>query len=562
MLTHNEPSQDLTSQNKPRFADILLLAALSFLTFFYGLGRIPLLGPDEPRYIEVAREMFASGDWISPTLAGGFWFEKPPLLYWMAASGFALFGVSEFGARLGVAILSAVGVLVIYLFGSHVRSRAFGLAGAVSLATMGLWIGFSRAATFDLPLAVIVECTIFSFFLADRADYKGRTSALWLSACGILLGISLLAKGLAGPVIAGLVVGVFLLLTRRLVRFLSHPLQLLGAGVLMILTAAIWYAPMFARHKWAFFEDFFLAHHFQRYFSDKYHHPQPFYFFPVVALAGTFPWCALLVHSAITSFRTFRTRISDPNSRLEVLIWLWILVPIVFFSFSGSKLPGYILPVFPALSLAVGLAVESRSRRLLWPFIATIVLLPGVAIAVALRAPAELGVSQTSMRWIVVLGAAVALATFATYKMKGAMSGIIALGIGVGITAIATVELIYPALGSRESLRDLALVAKSKALPGERLVFYLDNHQGINYYATELPLREDRSELLTVKHGDELAGLLMARGYDTIQVMAYDRWASGLEQNPLISVEILGRKKERISCSPGCDWVLMRVGRK
>ena len=564
MLTHNETPEERTLANLARThrLDLLALVVLCGFVFFYGLGRIPLLGPDEPRYVEVAREMFLSGDWISPRLAGGLWFEKPPLLYWMAASGFAVFGVTEFAARLGVAILSTLGIVITYFFGTFIRSRAFGLASAFSLATMGLWIGFSRAATFDLPLAIIIEGMVFSFFLADRVDYRGRAASVWLLVCGVLLGISLLAKGLAGPVIGGLVIVAYLLLTRRVRIALSRPGLLLLAGVITILTAGIWYIPMFERHKWAFFEDFFLAHHLQRYFSDKYHHPQPFYFFLLVALAGTFPWTVFLVRSAIASFRRLRLRHFDHDSRFDLLVWLWILVPIVFFSFSGSKLPGYILPVFPALALAVGMAVDIPQGKPSWTFIATGLLIIAIATTVSMRAPFELGVAPASMRLIAAVAAAVAVVTVLVQRMKDSLAGFISLGFGVAIICVATVRVVYPALGDRESLRDLALVAKTQALPGERLVFYLDNHQGVNYYATELPLREERSELLTLKHGDELAGLMIARGYETIEVMAYDRWVSGLEANPLLSVERLARQARSIGCSPGCDWILMRVRRR
>jgi len=564
MLTYNETPEERTLANLTRThrLDFLALLVLCGFVFFYGLGRIPLLGPDEPRYVEVAREMFLSGDWISPRLAGGLWFEKPPLLYWMAASGFAIFGISEFAARLGVAVLSTFGIVITYFFGSFIRSRTFGLASAFSLATMGLWIGFSRAATFDLPLSIIIEGMVFSFFLADRVDYRGRAASVWLLVCGVLLGISLLAKGLAGPVIGGLVIVAYLLLTRRMRIALSRPGLLFLAGLITILTAGIWYIPMFERHKWAFFEDFFLAHHLQRYFSDKYHHPQPFYFFLVVALAGTFPWSVLLVRSAIASFRRLRLRHFDQDSRFDLLVWLWILVPIVFFSFSGSKLPGYILPVFPALALAVGMAAEIPRGKSSWAFIATGLLMIAIATTVSMRAPFELGVAPASMRWIAVVAAAVAVATVLVQRLKDSLSGFISLGFGVAIICVATVKVVYPALGDRESLRNLAVVAKTQALPGERLVFYLDSHQGVNYYATELPLREERSELLTLKHGDELAGLMIARGYETIEVMAYDRWVSGLEENPLLSVERLARQARPIGCSPGCDWILVRVRRR
>ncbi len=231
-----------TQFTKGTATESLLILAVCGAAFFFGLGNVPLIGPDEPRYVEVAREMYVSGDWITPKLAGEFWFEKPALLYWLAALGFTVLGVSEFSARLGVAALSTCGVLLLYLFGRYVRDRSYGTGSALSLATMGLWIGFSRGATFDLPLAVASECAILSFFLSDRRDHKGK-SAFWLLACGVAFGLGVLAKGLAGLVIPGLVIGIYLLVSRRLRLVFSQPLVVFGSAILFLLTAGTWYGP-------------------------------------------------------------------------------------------------------------------------------------------------------------------------------------------------------------------------------------------------------------------------------------------------------------------------------
>jgi 4-amino-4-deoxy-L-arabinose transferase-like glycosyltransferase len=381
----------------------------------------------------------------------------------------------------------------------------------------------------------------------------------------VAFGFGLLAKGLAGLVIPGLVIGVYLLVARRLRLLFSQPLLIVGSGVLCLLTAGIWYAPMISRHGWAFVDDFFISHHVQRYLTDKYHHPQPLYFFPLVALAGSFPWTAFLLSAAARGLMQIRARLvthaapysSSHDGRLDLLIWTWVLVPIIFFSFSGSKLPGYILPAFPALGLLVGREASVNLRR--WHFAVTAVLMIVVAVGVAKLGPAATGIDSGVIRVVTLIAICVALLSLA-FSMRGRQTTAIwTIATGTAILVIASVSVFYPSVGARESLKDLTATARAQARKDERLVFYLDSHQGINYYATELPLRVKKSELLTLQHGDEIAGLLMARGFESVLVLAYDRWVPGLEKNETLSVERLGRQAGRIGCSPSCDWALLRI---
>jgi 4-amino-4-deoxy-L-arabinose transferase-like glycosyltransferase len=264
------------------------LALLSGVIFFYGLGSLPFIGPDEPRYAEVAREMYRSGDWVTPRLGGIHWFEKPALTYWLSAIGYTLFGESEFAARFGIAVFAVAGVLLVYFFGKRVRSARFGYLSAAALATCGLWPGFARGSTFDLPLAVAMELALLSFFLWEK-DEEARGKNRWWWLCCFALGVAVLAKGLVGIVLPVAIIGLYLLLTRRLKVMLKPRLLLVGA-VIFLATTALWYAPVIARHGREFIDEFFIAHHFERYLSNKYKHPQPFYFFFVVVLAGSFPW--------------------------------------------------------------------------------------------------------------------------------------------------------------------------------------------------------------------------------------------------------------------------------
>jgi 4-amino-4-deoxy-L-arabinose transferase-like glycosyltransferase len=323
--------------------------------YFYGLGAVPLMGPDEPRYAQVAREMFARGDWVTPTLGGHTWFEKPALLYWLMEIAFWLFGVTEFAARFGSALS---GVLTVLLAGWAARRAEYesgeGLRGlgvtcaAVVASTLGLLV-FARASSFDTLLTTTVTGALACFYCSEVERGAGRRT--WLVGFYGFIGASLLAKGLVGVVIPGAVVVVYYMLRRRWPGLLK-----LGVpwGVLLaLMVAAIWYGPVIARHGHAFVDEFFVQHHFARYVSNKYHHPQPFWFYLPVTLGLALPWTAFLFGGVAGAVGT-NARAEDAASKLRVLALAWLVVPVLFFSASGSKLPGYVLPALPGAALLAG----------------------------------------------------------------------------------------------------------------------------------------------------------------------------------------------------------------
>lgn len=545
----------------PRWRPALVVAAILLLgaiNFGYGLDRLPLIGPDEPRYAEVAREMYDSGDWITPRLAGRHWFEKPALLYWLAAGGYSLFGVNEGAARAGVAVLALLGVLLIFFFGRRVGGAKLGASSAAALSTMGLWIAFSRGATFDLPLAVCCTAACAAFWLWWEQERPGG-GARWWYLCSAALGLAVLAKGLIGLVLPGAIIGLYLLLTGGLADFLRQWRRTAVGAMIFLATAAIWYGPMFARHGSEFFSEFFLAHHVERFLTDKFKHPQPFYFFFLVAPAGVFPWIGYLVGAVGRDARRWRDLRREKSLRWRLYVWLWALLPIVFFSFSGSKLPGYILPVFPALALLVGAEMAEQQRHSRASAVAACLLLMLVAAGLGWRGADELGAAAVGLRWVAGIGIAVGLTALAAGRRFGWSWSVPVICGGVALLVIATVHGLFPTLGTRESIRDLALEARSAAAAGERLIFYIDNHHGINFYATELPLRNERADLLTAQHGDEILARLGEAPNGSLLLLSFDRWMPSLEGNGNFTIERLGRQQGLGRCSPGCDWVLSRV---
>lgn len=335
---------------------IFFIAVAAF--YLFGLGHLPLLGPDEPRYAQVAREMFERHDWITPTLGGHTWFEKPALLYWMMIAAFRVFGVAEWTARLGSACSGLLTVLIVYWMARRVErasvdGEAKGLAhwSSVVLATSLGLVTFSRGASTDIVLTMTLTLALACFFVAEIEEEARKR---WWLLAGFYagIGLSLLAKGLIGIVIPFGVVTIYFVLRREWPRR-NVWLSLLRGVPLFVLVAAIWYAPVIERHGWTFIDQFIIQHHFARYVSNKYHHPQPFYFYLPVLLLLALPWTPFLL-GAFGGVRRWQWRDAGAEGKLKIFALAWMLLTIGFFSLSRSKLPSYLLPVVPAAALLTG----------------------------------------------------------------------------------------------------------------------------------------------------------------------------------------------------------------
>jgi 4-amino-4-deoxy-L-arabinose transferase-like glycosyltransferase len=393
-MPENTKTAEVGSRPIPNFV-WAIFAVLTALVYFCGLN-LPFVGPDEPRYAQVAREMLQRGDWITPTLGGFHWFEKPVLLYWMEMAGYKMFGVTEFAARLGPA-LCGLGIVICLWFLGRTAGHAstdeqrptisfsnwLALIGA---STLGI-IVFAHGASFDIVVAFSITAALTSYLIYEQ---KG---GLWsLAGFYFFVGVSLLAKGLIGILFPYAIVGFYNLISRKLPSR-TVLLSVVWGSVLAFAVAAIWYLPMYWRHGWEFIDEFIVQQHFQRFTSNKYQHPQPFYFYLWVLPLMTLPWLPFslaglwravgdLFHpkrtedteiAEVNTDKSQPSRVSTstdlpfPSSPLLRLAVAWLLVPLVFFSFSGSKLPGYILPAVPAaIILATILIFGLVSRSVIW----------------------------------------------------------------------------------------------------------------------------------------------------------------------------------------------------
>jgi 4-amino-4-deoxy-L-arabinose transferase-like glycosyltransferase len=359
-----------------------------WIGLFSHLGAIGLVGPDEPRYAWIARAMAQSGDWVTPRLYGSPWFEKPVLYYWLAAVGFDLHLPAEWAARLPSALAALAAALSIAWlavgFESDSRREAsspaqFGLSNPAILAPLLFSasvaaLGFARAATPDMLFAASLTLAMAAatVVLRDSAALRdsrnpvapgaSRSSPFALVGFGVFVGLAVLAKGPAAIILAGGAVAIWMLAARRWrpAFRLLHPLALASFCVV----ALPWYIVCAARNP-QFLHVFIFEHNFERYLTPIFEHRQPFWFFLPITLLAILPWTAFLIPAALDGFDLWRENRWGDSPVFFVACWAFF--PILFFSFSDSKLPGYILPAIPALALTLAAAVskimEPRSGR-------------------------------------------------------------------------------------------------------------------------------------------------------------------------------------------------------
>ncbi len=333
---------------------LLALALLCLLLFGHRLGA-PGFWTDESIYAQTAREMLHRGDWITPTLCGNLYLIKPVLYHWLAGASFRLLGENELAGRLPPARAGAAGVLAVALFAARLFGRRAGLLAGAALATAPGYAVGSRVAGMDILLTTGIALCLVCFFLGYREPAARRA---WFLASGIFGGIACLAKGPLGAAVPALVVLVFLI-RRREIGVAVSPAALGGAAAALA-TASIWYVPVWAANGSGFARVFWLQNNLARISEPVSEHAGPVIYYVPVFLLAFLPWSVPLALEAWRALvRLARKRPAPPDPAAEFL-WAWFAAPFLFYSLIATKLPGYLLPVFPAAAILVGRAWEGR----------------------------------------------------------------------------------------------------------------------------------------------------------------------------------------------------------
>lgn len=481
--------------------DLLILGLLCLVWFCATLGVRALNNPDEGRYVEIPREMAETGDYVTPRLNGVKYFEKPPLLYWLSAATFEVAGVNPFTARLWNALFAVAGVLATYCAARALHGRFAGWCSAVVLATSLLYFGLSQIVLLDMAVAVTMAGALLAFLLAVRMPPgKGRRLLFWIFyAC---MALAVLAKGLIGFVLPCAVAFVWLLCLNQW-RSLRpcHPFS--GAFVLLAI-AAPWHVlatlqnhSTIKEHDFAWF--YFVHEHYLRFTTTVHRREQPWWFFGPVFVAGLFPWVVFAIQSLKDALAGgWRMRAA---SREAWFLVIWIVLIMLFFSKSQSKLIPYILPVFPAAAILIG-SYLARAwaapqaapglRRGLWTFAIAALVLAICAVAVpAPRKYADLSSLVVVWRWVIcgvlAAGSLVMIRGLLSPKMRQGRGGqrvlllVMAASFGVVLALFNPIARNF----NPRTTREIALALKPVLAPG-------DSVYCLGYYQQDLPVYLNR----------------------------------------------------------------------
>ena len=479
----------------------LALLLVFALAWFATAGSRDLFNADEARYAEIAREMVASGDWLTPRLNGFKYFEKPPLQYWATAAAFEAFGESAWSARLWTVLTGFATVLATLAAGTSLLGPAAGAYGALLLGASLMWIGMGHFSSLDMGLAAFLSFAIYAYALAQRDGASARSQRNWMLAAWAASAFAVLAKGLVGIVLPAGALFVYLLWQRDW-RLLGARSMHWGAGLALAgLLAVPWFvAVSLANPEFARF--FFIHEHFERFLTVEHGRYQPAWYFVPVLLVGLLPWTLALPGALAAGLRR------DPALRFQPqrFLFAWIVVVFVFFSASDSKLISYVLPLVPAVALLAGdWAARMRAGALAW------VALPAAAFGAvaawlapaysAQRASPELPAELLARFLPWVLGAGFALVvggTLAAILAWGGRRGAALVSLAAGGFGTALAVLVgYQTLAPLYSARQIVERVRPALDGAPRLFFYDTFDHAFLFYA--------RRTATMVMYKDELA---------------------------------------------------------
>ncbi|MGH9599874.1 MAG: ArnT family glycosyltransferase [Terracidiphilus sp.] len=564
-------------------AGVFLFFTIFFL--FYGLtpllggDGLGLVGADEPRYAEIAREMLAHflsahgflarlSACVTPYLYGHPWLEKPALYYWRAMFVFQDFGVHGWSARLPSTTFAFVMVGLIYL---HMRRFRPGghLDAALITVSCAAVIGFARGASTDMQMAAPLSIGLLGWYAWYETDSK-----FWLYDIYFFTGLATLAKGPVAPFLALVILAAFAFL-RREWSILRKSLWWPGVALYFAMVLP-WFIAVQHQNP-TFFREFFLQQNLQRFATNRYEHAQPSWYYLLVVLLSTLPWTVVAVRALIDGARTsvaeWRIRHSRvekpapsrPGDAFPEFLVLWALIPIVFFSFSQSKLPGYILPSVPPIAILTGDYLfrrrqpgGQRSGKLgldRWTLgghaavcgILTVAVLlmpwfvahgaqmpPGHAILAA-----ALAAAGAALLIVIVTNAfgLVRLRLVTSCVMMVLMLFLYGVGPFFGIPGVPATKRVIQLLDDTYSARPLAKKLESVAPPGETVAVFRvrrETEYGLSFYCRQEVVNYEESGVPDGQH------LLVARvtghkGADLQTTSALEEYLAGRQYEQLFS---------------------------
>lgn len=539
---------------------------LFFLTLVFGLllgfrlGSHPLANPDEGRNAEIAREMIATGDWVTPRLNGVNYFEKPPLVYWAVAIGQSVFGRNEWAVRAVPAGFGLGGILLTYAAARRRYGCDAALAAAIVLGTSLLYVALSRFLILDMAVSVLMSATLFCFILGIREAPGVRRRWLFYGLYASAA-LATLTKGLIGFLVTGAVMFLWLLIFNQWKRL--RPFYL-PSGLLLFLAIAVPWHVLAARHNETWVHRYFVYEHFLRFTSSAASRPGPWYYFIPVLLLGIFPWTGFLgcaIRHALPGGWAARKERAD-----EWFYVVWVGFVFLFFSASQSKLPPYILPVFPPLAVLIGAwfaasPVAGESPRRLRRGLRVFSFFCGLLGVVVLVAVFKVGlVIKDPPRAVALQPFAVAIAVvlftggiFAPWLARargerpalGTMAATLAVFFCLLVLALPEIQ--------RPGTKSLAAIVAASARPGDRVLHYHEFFHDFPFYSGrlvdvvafqgELELEEDAAARASGRFMDEPAFRSLWAGEGRVLAVARKRDVKELFADSSFRYRLLGESR-------------------
>ena len=331
--------------------DLALLLLLCLIIIMPGISSLPLFDPDEPVYALTPQEMITSGDWLSPQIYGQYWYDKPPLFYWLVAVSFKLFGQNAFAARFPSALLGIITVFMMYYFVGIKTNRRIALISAIVLLTSLEYFYLCKAAVIDITLVFCMTSALLCY-------WGGRFFWLYVFAA-----LAVVAKGPIGVLLPGAIIFLDILFNNRW-RELKN-MRLISGTIAFVLIAFPWYLAMWKVHGQAFIDGFLGANNLERFLVAEHPGGEKYWWFVPVLLIGMFPWTSVLLQAVYATAKDAvnKWRSKKPNNpELFMHFWAWAIF--IFFSLSQTKLVTYILPMFPAVAVLIAIYLDRYIDKL------------------------------------------------------------------------------------------------------------------------------------------------------------------------------------------------------
>jgi 4-amino-4-deoxy-L-arabinose transferase-like glycosyltransferase len=492
------------------------IVLMALLALFVGIDNMlrPLANPDEGRYSEISREMALSGDWVTPRLNGIKYFEKPPLQYWAGAAAFKVFGFNEFAARIYTALAGLLCLLCVGYTARRLGTLESALITVGVLLASPYFLAMGGIVTLDMGLTAWTTLAVCAFLLAHAGPESDRRR--WMLAAWAGMGLAIMSKGLIGIVFPSAAIFLHCLINRDWA--LLKRLEWLRGGALFLAITVPWHvAVSMANPEFAHF--YFVHEHVERFLAKGHRREESWWFFWPILFGGFLPWALMLVPAAWTGWREdgVTNAVQIPAGRGAAFPWrrfavIWTLFVTIFFSLSSSKLPAYVLPVFPVFALVVGDWVTRTRAATLWKYVLPIVLLLAIAAPFIWGMPERAKSAwtrelYTSARPWIVTGIAVltvGMAIAAWQLRKGAKWFALSVLVCASVIFVDCFEDGYEALSPRQS--------------GQIVVQHMQ------------PLLKPDMRIYSVKYYDQTIPFYLNR---TVTLVGYsDEFSQGLTQEP------------------------------